>query len=71
MFVAERIHPRWPLQVSLDVFSLGGGDRNTLFIEISSHSDNQCIELIRGRLETSQPPPNPLIRRTLASMRRR
>jgi hypothetical protein len=36
-----------------------------------SHRWNQRIELIWGSLETSQPPPNALISRTLASMRRR
>jgi hypothetical protein len=32
--MAERIHPRRLLQVSLDVFGTGSGDRNSLFIEI-------------------------------------
>jgi hypothetical protein len=32
--VAERIHPRRLLQVSLDVFGSGSGDRDSLIIEI-------------------------------------
>jgi hypothetical protein len=32
--VAERIHPRRLLKVSVDVFRSDSGDRHTLFIEI-------------------------------------
>jgi hypothetical protein len=38
-------------------------------VETARH--NQRMELIWGSLETSHPPPSALIKRTLASMRRR